>query len=281
MSVRMSSRMLVAAALVGAVSLVGASGPAAAQQHPQQDAKQHGPKPPEQKKEKDAQSPPKAQKAPKPKPEPPGQARQMQARLPQQQQEQLIGQQQRRLAQYRDQMIRQQHQAPQQAAELQRQHRGAQYGLQQQYTARLYQQQLRFRNAGNHYNYSGDPYFYTPPSYRYSRGGSYYETNEYGAAALRQAVSSGYEQGLGTGRADRQDHWAYDYRQSYAYQDGIYGYRGFYIEPEEYQYYFRQGFYRGYEDGYYGRHRYGVSTPERSSVLGDVLSGILNLQSFR
>jgi hypothetical protein len=205
----------------------------------------------------------------------------MAERLPQRRQEQLIGQQQRRLVQYGDQMERQQRQAPQQAVELQRQHRLAQYGFQQQYTTRLREQQVNFQNAGKHYNFGRDPYFYTPPSYRYSRGGRYYETNEYGAEALRQAVNSGYELGLGTGRADREDHWAFNYRDSYAYQDGIYGYRGFYIEPDDYQYYFRQGFYRGYEDGYYGGHRYGVNATGQASVLGLVLADILNLQSIR
>jgi flagellar biosynthesis/type III secretory pathway protein FliH len=44
------------------------------------------------------------------------------------------------------------------------------------------------------------------------RGGSYYETNEYGADLLRQAVNNGYQEGFRAGEADRQDRWHSDYR---------------------------------------------------------------------
>jgi hypothetical protein len=182
--------------------------------------------------------------------------------------------------QYGAQLDQQQRLAPQQAVQLQQQKRVAQYGFQLQYIARLHEQQLSIQNARN-YNYGGDPYFYTPPSYRYLRGGRYYETNEYGATVLRQAVNYGYEEGFGAGRADRQDRWAFNYRGSYAYQDGNYGYGGFYIERDDYNYYFREGFRRGYEDGYYGRSRYGVYATGKSTVLGAVLSVILNLQPLR
>jgi hypothetical protein len=98
---------------------------------------------------------------------------------------------------------------------------------------------------------------------------------------LRQAVNYGYEEGFGAGRADRQDRWAFNYRDSYAYQDGIYGYGGFYIERGDYNYYFREGFRRGYEDGYYGRYRYGVYATGKYAVRGAVLSVIINLQPLR
>ena len=288
MSVSMLNRMFVAAAAISAVSFVGTVVPTNAQPQSQQDPKQQ-----EQKKQKEAQKqkekqrPPQQQAQPqKPQPQRPpqqqGQAepRQLQRRLPQQEQQQLIGQQQQRLVQYRDQLDQQQRLAPQQAVQLQQQKRSAQYDFQQQYIARLRQQQLSIQNAPN-YNYGGDPYFYTPPSYRYSRGGRYYETNEYGAVVLRQAVNYGYEEGFGAGQADRQDRWAFNYLNSYAYQDGNYGYGGFYIERDDYRYYFRQGFRRGYEDGYYGRYRYGVHATGRYTVLGPVLSVILNLQPLR
>jgi hypothetical protein len=168
----------------------------------------------------------------------------------------------------------------QQAAQLQQQHRTAQYGFQQQYVAGLRQQQLRIQNDRN-YNYGGDPYFYTPNSYRYSRGGHFYETNEYGASMLRQGINYGYEEGFRAGQADRQDRWAFNYENSYAYQDGNYGYSGFYVDRDDYNYYFRQGFSRGYDDGYYGRHRYGAYATGRYSVLGSVLSVILDLQPLR
>jgi hypothetical protein len=201
-------------------------------------------------------------------------------RLPHPQQQLLIGQQQQRLVQYRTQLDQQQRLAPQLAVQLQQQHRTAQYAYQQQYTARLQTQRLGILNTGD-YNYGGDPYFYTPPTYRYFRGGRYYQTNEYGATVLREAVNYGYQEGFGAGQADRQDHWTFNYRDSYAYRDGNYGYRGFYIEGADYNYYFREGFRRGYEDGFYGRYRYGVYATGRYSIQAPVLSVILNLQPLR
>jgi hypothetical protein len=177
-------------------------------------------------------------------------------------------------------MDQQQRLAPQQAVQLQQQNRTAQYSFQLLYIAGLREQQLSIQDART-YNYGGDPYFYTPANYRYYRGGRYYETNEYGATVLRRAVNYGYEQGFGAGRADRQDHWAFNYRTSYAYLDGIYGYGGFYIDRADYNYYFRQGFRRGYEDGYYGRYQYGVYETGRYAVRGSVLSVIINLQPLR
>ncbi len=156
----------------------------------------------------------------------------------------------------------------------------AQYRFQQQYLERLRQQQIRIENERN-YNYSNDPYFYTPPSYRYFRSGSYYETNQYGADLLRRAVNYGYEEGFRAGEADREDRWASSYRDSYAYQDANYGYSGFYVNRDDYNHYFREGFQRGYEDGYDSRHQYGSYSNGNNSILGDVLSAILNLESLR
>jgi flagellar biosynthesis/type III secretory pathway protein FliH len=156
----------------------------------------------------------------------------------------------------------------------------AQYRFQQQYLARLRQQQIRIQNARN-YNYARDPYFYTAPSYRYSRGGSYYETNQYGVNLLRQAVNNGYEEGFRAGQADRQDRWRSSYEDSYAYQDSTYGYTGYYVDPEDYRYYFREGFRRGYEDGYNSRYQYGRYSGGKYNILGAILSQILNLQRLR
>jgi hypothetical protein len=130
------------------------------------------------------------------------------------------------------------------------------------------------------YDYGRDPYFYTAPSYRYYRGGRYYQTNQYGVDLLREAVNYGYEQGRFAGIADREDRWAYNYRTSYAYQDADYGYGGFYVDRDDYNYYFRQGFRRGYEDGYYGRHHYGTYSNGRTSILGAVLGGILIFEAI-
>ena len=139
---------------------------------------------------------------------------------------------------------------------------------------------MRIQSQGR-YNYGRDPYFYTPPSYRYSRGGRYYETNQYGVDLLRQAVNYGYEEGCRAGMADRQDRWASNYQGSYAYQDANYGYSGFYVDRDDYNNYFREGFRRGYEDGYNGRYRYGRYSNGRGTILGAVLATILNFELIR
>jgi flagellar biosynthesis/type III secretory pathway protein FliH len=163
---------------------------------------------------------------------------------------------------------------------LQQQRRIAQYRFQQRYLEGLRQQRLRIQNERN-YNYSRDPYFYTAPSYRYSRGGSYYETNQYGANLLRQAINNGYEEGFRAGQADREDRWASNYQDSYAYQDANYGYGGLYLDQDDYNYYFREGFRRGYEDGYGRRSQYGRYSGGKYSILGNILSQILNLEPLQ
>src|SRR6185436_16253522 len=110
---------------------------------------------------------------------------------------------------------------------------------------------------------------------------SYYETNQYGANLLRQAVNYGYEQGYRSGQADRQDRWNSNYQDSYAYQDANYGYSGYYVDRDDYNYYFREGFRRGYEDGFDSRSQYGRYSNGKYSILGNILSGILNLESLR
>jgi flagellar biosynthesis/type III secretory pathway protein FliH len=131
----------------------------------------------------------------------------------------------------------------------------------------LRQDQLRLQNWS--YNDYGDY------NYRYSRGGSYYETN-----LLRQAVNYGYDEGFRAGQADREDGWQGNYQDSIAYQDATYGYDGYYVDVNEYQYYFREGFRRGYEDGYYGRTQYGRYSNGVYSILGNILAQILNIQNY-
>jgi len=205
---------------------------------------------------------------------PPGQ----QARLSQQRQQELIREQQQRVIQYRQHLDEQQRRAQQFAAQLQQQNRVAEYRFQQQYLARLREQQAALQRARD---YNNDPYYYTAPIYRYNRGGSYYETNEYGAKSLRQAVNYGYAQGFRAGQAARQDRWTSGYRDSYAYQDANYGYDGYYVGQADYNYYFREGFSRGYEDGYNSRYQYGQYSGGSYSILGGILSQIINLQSLR
>lgn len=153
----------------------------------------------------------------------------------------------------------------------------AHYRYQQQYYDRLRAQQ-RYWDTRRH-DYDSDPYYYTPASYRYSYGGHYYETNRYGADLMRQAVNYGYREGLRTGRADQEDGWRNDYRSSYAYEDASYGYGGYYLDEGAYNHYFRQGFQRGYDDGYYGRSQYGYRDDDGNyGILAAVLGVILGLQ---
>jgi hypothetical protein len=204
------------------------------------------------------------------------QARQQQAQRTQD----AIWQQQQQLVQYREHLDQQQRLAQPQAAQLRQQRRTALAGVQQQYVARLRQQQTRVQNS-DRYNFGRDPFFWTPPTVRYSRGGAYYETNQYGVNLLRQAVNYGYEEGIRVGMADRQDRWASNYEGSWAYQDANYGYSGFYVGRNDYNTYFREGFRRGYEDGYHSRHQFGTYTRGRGTVLGAVLATILNFQAIR
>ena len=209
-------------------------------------------------------------------------AQQQGERLSQQRQQQLIQQQQQRLTQYRQHEDQQQQQglAQRRIDSLQQQRRTAQYRSQQDYAERLSQQQARFRDDRNH-DYDHDPYYYTAPIYRYRRGGNYYEINQYGADVLRQAVNYGYEEGFRTGRADREDRWRSSYQDSYAYQDANYGYSGYYVDQDDYNFYFREGFRRGYEDGYASRYHYGRYSDGRYSVLEIVVSRIFGFQPLR
>jgi len=205
-------------------------------------------------------------------------AQRRQGRLSQERQQQLITEQQRHVVAYRQHLDEQQVLAQQYGVRLQEQNRMANYRFQQDYLERMRRQQSAFQVS---YDYDSDPYFYTAPNYRYSRGGSYYEINEYGANMLRRAIRNGYAEGYRAGQADRQDRWRSDYQSSYAYQDANYGFNGYYGNQAEYNYYFREGFNRGYKDGYYRRTQYGQYSSGARVVLGGVVVQILGLQSIR
>jgi len=207
---------------------------------------------------------------------PPGQ----QGRLPQERQQQLITQQRQSVVVYRQRLGQQYTLGQRYAIQLQTDRHMASYRYQQAYIARLRQQELAMQRYNN-YNYSNDPYYYTAPSYRYDRGGTSYEINQYGADTLRQAINNGYNQGFQAGQAARQDRWSNGYQDSYGYQDANYGYDGRYSDQDSYNYYFRQGFQRGYDDGYNSRTQYGSYSNGRGSILANVLGTILNLQSMR
>jgi hypothetical protein len=191
-------------------------------------------------------------------------------------QQELIRQHEQRLPQYSEVLDQQQRAAEQRAALLQQQKRKSQYAFQQEYLGRLREQHSRIQSR-DRYDYDHDPFFYTPNQYRYHRGDRYYETNQYGLDLLRQAVNYGYEEGYRAGRADRDDRWPSNYKDCYAYQDANYGYRGFYVDRDDYNYYFR----RGYEDGYGHRHTYGSVSNGTVAILAGVVAGILVYEAIR
>jgi len=140
---------------------------------------------------------------------------------------------------------------------------------QNQYYNRLRQDQLRLQQARYYDNLVNN--------YRYNRGGSYYYTSQYGAQMLQNAVNNGYEQGFYAGQADRNDGWGFNPNQSYGYQDAAYGYDSYYVGLDDYQYYFREGFERGYQDGYYSRNQYGRYSNGKYAILGSILGSILQV----
>lgn len=120
---------------------------------------------------------------------------------------------------------------------------------------------------------------YNRMQYRYYRNGRYYTTDNRGAELLRAAINRGYQQGYRAGQIDASRRYNYRYNESQYYRSGTYGYQP-YIDRSQYQYYFREGFQRGYEDGYYSRSRYGYNSGNGWNILGSILSGILNIQQY-
>jgi len=120
------------------------------------------------------------------------------------------------------------------------------------------------------------------PAYRYNYGGQWYSTSRYGADMLRDAVRRGYQEGLRAGRSDRHRRWDRGYRDSRMWIDASYGYSSNYVRRADYQHYFRQGFDRGYQDGYYGRQRYGRYDDRNDTaiIFSAVLAAILGLQAI-
>jgi hypothetical protein len=112
-----------------------------------------------------------------------------------------------------------------------------------------------------------------------NRGGRYYETNQHGADLLRQAVNFGYEEAWGWRPIARIT--GVSNEDSYAYQDANFGYNGYYVDCDDYNFYFREGFRRGYEDGFYSRAQYGRYADGSYRVNDSVLTIVLNFQSLQ
>jgi hypothetical protein len=195
-------------------------------------------------------------------------------RVPPQEQQRRVQEEQQRNAQYQQHLEQQMRVQQQQTEQLQQQQRRAQYRAQQQYAEQLQEQRRQLQVSRN---YNDDPYIYTPNNYQYNVNGTQRLTNQYGADALQRAVNVGYQQGVRAGQADRQDGYRSNYQNSFAYQDANVGYNGAYIDQADYNYYFREGFKRGYQDGYASQSQYGSLVNGTPSMLSSVVSSILGL----
>jgi hypothetical protein len=200
-------------------------------------------------------------------------------RLPERDRQRLIVQQRQSVDHYRRAAAARHVTEQRRINSLQQQRRMQQYRYQQRYWQRHREMQNRW--ATLRIDFDNDPYFYTPASYRYQRGGRYYEINRYAADVLEQAVRFGYEEGVRAGEADFYDGWRGGYHDNFAYLDANYGYDGYYVGQGEYNHYFREGFRRGYEDGYGRQYRYGQRRNGEFLIMASVLQLILGLEEFR
>jgi hypothetical protein len=119
------------------------------------------------------------------------------------------------------------------------------------------------------------------PSNKCPGGGTYYRTNRYSLEHLQQAIHYGYAQGFHAGVADRRDRWRFDYEGCDAYMDANYGFNGYYVPLDDYNYYFREGFRRDYEDGYHGRYGYGQQVNGKHVILKSILASIIPFELLR
>lgn len=146
----------------------------------------------------------------------------------------------------------------------------------------------RTNNGTTYYTLDPNTNVAPPGQYRVYRDGRWYNTNDRGADLLRQAVSEGYRQGFIAGRADMNGRRSGGWSNSTMYRSGVYGYQNV-VDRGQYQYYFRQGFQRGYQDGsnsrynmegYNGTFQYGTYNNGSPNILGAILNQILNIQSY-
>lgn len=198
-------------------------------------------------------------------------------RLSDREHQRLVSEQRSHADRYRQNLNQRLQQDRRRSEQLRQQRREQQYRYQQRYWER--QRAFQVQWSTRRYDYS-HPFFYTAPSYRYVRAGRWYEVNQYAADVLREAVRLGYEEGYYAGEADRYDGWRGGYQDNFVYQDANLGYDGYYVSQAEYNWYFREGFRRGYEDGYGRAARYGYVEGDRHSILPAVLAAILVLEAL-
>ncbi|HVG31038.1 MAG TPA: hypothetical protein VM864_15110 [Pyrinomonadaceae bacterium] len=114
---------------------------------------------------------------------------------------------------------------------------------------------------------------------RYERNGGYYGNNggygNGGYNVAQIAANEGYRDGLNTGASDGQRGQSYNPQRSHYYRNATDGYNSSYGSRSTYQQYYRDGFVRGYQEGYrqYGNGRNGRNYPNNGG-LGGILGNI-------
>ena len=186
--------------------------------------------------------------------------------------------QQQRSAEYRRQLGQQVQAMQQQTLQLQQQRRLAQFRAQEQYVADIRRQQQGLQVQRD---FAKDPWVGAPYMFRYVANGANRQTNAVGAEVLRQSVRTGYAQGYRAGQADQQDHSPSSYQSTFAYRDANYGYAGRDVDQSDYNFYFRQGLQRGYDDGFTHRSQYGTASNGSATILTSLLNSILGFQPIR
>ena len=142
-------------------------------------------------------------------------------------------------------------------------------------------------NGAGYYNGNANANTARDGRYRVVRNGKFYNTDARGVELLRQAVNEGYRQGFDAGRTDRTSRRRGDWSSSSVYRTGTVGYQT-YVDRGQYQYYFREGFQRGYQDGsnrqfeidHEGDYQYGSRQGGSANILNAIIGSILNIQSY-
>ena len=122
--------------------------------------------------------------------------------------------------------------------------------------------------------------------YRYGNNGGYGNNGRYGGYnnnnIYRAALNNGYQAGVYTGASDAQRGQSYDPQRSHYYKNGTDGYNSSYGNKGQYKQAYRDGFLRGYQEGFqryggynnrggYGNGRnYPSSRSRTGSILGEI-----------
>ena len=191
------------------------------------------------------------------------------------------------VANAQDHTTREQQKIARKQAKLDRERARLQQQREAEWARRNGRMVIRRNNGTGYYTLQTNAVIAPPGRYRVNRDGRWYNTDDNGANALRQAVNAGYRQGFTAGRSDYSGNRRVSWSNSTVYRTGTYGYQNG-VDRRQYQYYFQQGFQRGYQDGsnsryqngYTGDYQYGTYDNGTPSILGTILNQILNIQSY-